>query len=143
MKKIYYIVLLIPILSACTSNLAVVATGNEGEYLSIGRNMAGPFSSLELAQVEAIKNATEFCEKMGMTYKKKYAVDRPMAIVQAPESSLYFTCVNPNAPNEVSTTSNSVKSSVAEEIQKLVSLKDKGVLSESEFQSAKKKLLGL
>lgn len=143
MKKIYYIILLLPILSACTSSLAVVATGNGGEYLSIARNMAGPFSSLELAQVEAIKNATEFCEKMGMTYKKKYAVDRPMAIAQAPESSLYFTCANPNAPNEVSAKSDSVKPGVADEIQKLVSLKEKGVLSESEFQAAKKKLLSL
>ncbi|MBW4057246.1 MAG: SHOCT domain-containing protein [Proteobacteria bacterium] len=80
---------------------------------------------------------------MGLTYKKKYAVDRPMATAQAPESSLYFTCVNPNAANEVSTTSDSVKFSIAEEIQKLVSLKDKGVLSESEFQAAKKKLLSL
>lgn len=135
--------LLFPILSACTSSLAVMATGKEGEYLSIGRNMAGPFSSLERAQKEAKKNATEFCEKMGMTYKKKFAVDRPMAIGQVPESSLYFTCVYPNAPNEVSTTSDSVKSGITEEIQKLVSLKDKGVLSESEFQAAKKKLLGL
>lgn len=96
MRKIYFILLLAPMLSACTSSLAVTATGKEGEFVSIGRNMAGPFSSLKLAQEEAKKNAIEACSKMGKTYKKLYAIDRPMAIAQAPESTLYFTCVGPN-----------------------------------------------
>jgi hypothetical protein len=73
-----------------------MATGKEGEFVSVGRNMAGPFSSLELAQEEAKKNAIETCEKMGKKYKKLYAIDRPMAIAQAPESTLYFICVDPN-----------------------------------------------
>ena len=96
MKKTYFIALLLPLLSACTSSLAVMATGKEGEFVSVGRNMAGPFSSLELAQEEAKNNAIETCEKMGKKYKKLYAIDRPMAVAQAPESTLYFTCVDPN-----------------------------------------------
>ncbi|MHB8056822.1 MAG: SHOCT domain-containing protein [Desulfuromonadaceae bacterium] len=143
MKKTFFLVLLFPILSACTSSLAVVATGNEGEYLSIGRNMASVFSSLELAQKEAIRNATEFCDKMGLTYKKKYAIDRPMAIGQAPESSLYFTCIDPKNPGNHVVESGPIKPGISEEIQKLFVLKEKGVLTDSEFQTAKRKLLGL
>jgi len=143
MRIILFLGLLFPILSACTSSLAVVATGNEGEYLSIGRNMAGPFSSLELAQVEANKNATEFCDKMGLRYKKKYAIDRPMAVGQAPESSLYFTCIDPKNLGRPVAESGPIKPSISDEIQKLFVLKEKGVLTDSEFQTAKRKLLGL
>jgi len=86
------------ILCACTSNIPVASTGRDGEYVVVGRNMAGPLSSLELAQKEAINLATEACKKMGKSYSKLYSIDRPMAIAQAPESTLFFTCVTPVSP---------------------------------------------
>ena len=79
--------------SACTSSIPVVKTNNPDEYVVIGRNMAGPLSSLKLAQEEAELRAREHCEALGKTYKKNYALDKPMAVAQAPESTLYFTCV--------------------------------------------------
>jgi len=94
MNKIYCCLLLLPVIASCTSHIAAVPTGKEGEFVVVGRNMAGPLSSLKLAQQEAIKTAIETCNKMGKSYKKLYAIDRPMAIAQAPESTLYFTCVD-------------------------------------------------
>jgi hypothetical protein len=81
-------------LTACTSSIPVTSTGKDGEYVVVGRNMAGPLSSLQAAQEEAVEKATEACNKMGKKYQKLYAIDRPMAIGQAPESTLYFTCVD-------------------------------------------------
>ncbi len=92
--KTMYLATLAVLLCACTSNIPVSSTGKDGEYVVVGRNMAGPFSSLELAQKEAIDLATEACRKMGKKYSKLYSIDRPMAIAQAPESTLYFTCVS-------------------------------------------------
>ena len=101
MKNIYLFILLLPILTACTSSIAVMATGKDGEYVVVGRNMAGPFSSLELAQQEAVEKSTEACNKMGMSYKKLYSIDRPMAVGQVPESTLYFTCLVNNVDGSV------------------------------------------
>lgn len=107
MKKLYLIILLLPLISACaTTHLPVMATGKDGEYVVVGRNMAGPFSSLELAQQEAIDQAIEACNKMGKSYKKIYSIDRPMAIAQAPESTLYFNCVDPTS-SSISTSDSS------------------------------------
>lgn len=82
------------LLTACTSSIPVVKTNNPDEYVVIGRNMAGPLSSLKLAQEEAELRAKEHCEALGKTYKKNYALDKPMAVAQAPESTLYFTCTS-------------------------------------------------
>jgi hypothetical protein len=97
MKKCVISVCISLILAGCTSSIGVMATSRDGEYVSVARNMAGPFSSLELAQQEAINNAIDHCKKMGLSYKKLYAIDRPMAVAQAPESSLYFTCISLDA----------------------------------------------
>jgi len=94
MKMFFMLIIILLALTGCTSSIGVMATSKEGEYVSVARNMAGPFSSLELAQQEAIDKAVEHCKKMGLAYKKLYAIDRPMAVAQAPESSLYFTCIS-------------------------------------------------
>jgi hypothetical protein len=89
-----YVIGIAALLAACTSSLPVVPTGNAGEYLVVARNSASVFSSLEEAQKEAQLRAMEYCRGMGKPYIKRYSIDRPMAIAQVPESSLYFSCGN-------------------------------------------------
>lgn len=93
-SKIYFAFGLTMLVTACTSSIPVVKTHNPDEYVVVGRNMAGPLSSLKLAQEEAELRAKEHCNTLGKTYKKNYALDKPMAVSQAPESTLYFTCIN-------------------------------------------------
>ena len=80
--------------TACTSSIPVVKTNNPDEYVVVGRNSASVFSSLQLAQEEAELRAKEHCKALGKAYKKNYALDKPMAVAQVPESTLYFTCIN-------------------------------------------------
>lgn len=91
--------LFIVMISACTSSIPITKTNNPDEYVVVARNMASVFSSLQLAQEEAELRAKEHCEVMGKAFKKNYAIDRPMAVAQAPESTLYFTCVEKSRPN--------------------------------------------
>lgn len=96
MKKSYLLSAfgLTMLVTACTSSIPVVKTNNPDEYVVVGRNSASVFSSLKLAQEEAELQANEHCKALGKTYKKNYAIDRPMAVAQVPESTLYFTCTS-------------------------------------------------
>lgn len=93
-SKIYFAFGLTMLVTACTSSIPVVKTNNPDEYVVVGRNSAAVFSSLQLAQEEAELRAKEHCNALGKAYKKNYAIDRPMAVAQVPESTLYFTCIN-------------------------------------------------
>ena len=81
-------------LAGCTSSLPIIQTGNSGEYLVVARNSASIFSSIEIAQKEAVSQAVNYCIGLGKMYVKKYVIDRPMALGQVPESNLYFTCTD-------------------------------------------------
>lgn len=150
----YYFILLLPVvlLSGCTSSIGVMATAKDGEYVSVARNMAGPFSSLELAQQEAIDKATEYCSKMGLSYKKLYAIDRPMAIAQAPESTLYFTCITMNNKESADSSKTEVLNNNADKgkmiedqlyvkLSNLRKLLDNGTITKEEFEREKGKIL--
>lgn len=93
-SKMYLAFFLATLLTACTSSIPIVKTNNPDEYVVVGRNSASVFSSLQLAQEEAELRAKEHCNALGKAYKKNYAIDRPMAVAQVPESTLYFTCIN-------------------------------------------------
>lgn len=138
-------VLILVFLGGCTSSIPISKTGNSDEYVVVARNMAGPFSSLELAQQEAITRATEYCKEMGKVFVQKYAIDRPMAIAQAPESTLFFGCADrqdgvksqPSGPNPQPVNSKDIYS----ELTKLDDLRKKGIISDAEFEIQKKKIL--
>jgi hypothetical protein len=107
LKKILQLFVLV-LLTACTSSLPVIQTGNSGEYLVISKNAASVFSSLEEAQKEAVTQAMNYCKGMGKKYEKKYAIDRPMALGQFPESSLYFMCTETGNESQSATSRSSI-----------------------------------
>ena len=128
--------------TGCTTSLPVTNTGTPHEYVVVARNSASVFSSLEEAQKEAESKAMSYCTGMGKVYVKKYAMDRPMALGQIPESSLYFTCSNPKeeitTPKTTTTneTSNSMK-----KLEDLNTMLKKGLITQEEYNTKKQEIL--
>ena len=140
MKKILLLTCAFTI-GGCTSSIPVKPTGTANEYVVVARNMASVFSSLELAQKESETKAMEYCTGMGRNYVKKYAIDRPMAIAQAPESTLYFTCASKDgiaSPQAVMTndTSNALK-----KLEDLSAMLTKGLITQQEYNTKKQEIL--
>lgn len=137
------IAILIASLSGCgTTSLPVAETGNSGEYIVVARNMESVFSNLEAAQQEAVTRAMEKCSNMGKVYKKRYSIDKPMAVGQVPESTLYFSCEDKSTANETSTALKPPPTSdIFVELTKLDDLRKRGILTQEEFDAQKKKLL--
>jgi len=128
------------ILCSCTSSLPIKATGETDEYVVIARNSAAIFSSLELAQKEAVSKAMAYCRGMGKNYVKKYAIDQPMAIGQVPESTLYFICSSNNKTALSSDTSNKMSDSV-QKLEDLNTMLKKGLITKQEYDSKKQEIL--
>ena len=148
MNKIYFAPVLI-LVSACTTSLPVANTGTPNEYVVVARNSASVFSSLEEAQKEAESKAMAYCTGLGKVYVKKYSLDRPMALGQIPESSLFFSCKKESdVDNEVKhqATDKAIQpessKDIYSELTKLDELRKKGIISEAEFEAQKKKILG-
>ena len=90
---------LVLFLAACgTTSTPITPTGNADEYIVSAKHYMSVFSSIEEAQKEAETRAMNYCIGIGKIYTKKYALDRPMAIGQVPESTLYFTCSDSRKP---------------------------------------------
>lgn len=147
-SKSVILILLLAFVSGCTTSLPVTNTGTPNEYVVVARNSASVFSSLEEAQKEAESKAMFYCTGMGKVYVKKYSLDRPMAIAQVPESSLYFTCKKEgaigNAPNQQvfdKVVRPESSKDMYTELTKLDELRKKGIISEAEFEAQKKKIL--
>lgn len=128
-------------LVGCTSSIPVMPTGTPHEYVVVARHMASVFSSLEEAKKEAESKAMNYCMGIGKIYSKKYAIDRPMAIGQVPESSLYFTCntnienTNPQADVNVNS------SSTIKKMEELNVMLKSGLINQDEYNTKKHELL--
>ena len=125
----------------CTSSIPVRPTGTPNEYVVVGRNMAAMFSSLELAQKESETKAMAYCKALGKSYVKKYAIDRPMAIGQAPESTLYFSCsTNDELATPQTTTTNGTSNSM-KKLEELNAMFKKDLITQQEYNKKKQEIL--
>jgi hypothetical protein len=123
------------VFASCTSSIPIKQTDTPGEYVVVARNMAGPFSSLSSAQAEAVRAATEFCDSKGLPFEESYVIDRPMAVAQAPESTLYFHC------GEKPKASSADNASVEQRLVQLKNLRDRGLITEEEYATARQEIL--
>jgi hypothetical protein len=119
----------------------VRSTGAPDEYVVVARNMASVFSSLELAQKESETKAMEYCTGIGKSYVKKYAIDRPMAVAQAPESTLYFTCSTKDEITKPQTTTANESSSSMKKLEDLNAMLKKGLITQQEYDTKKQEIL--
>ena len=141
MKKLVVCIVILLSLSSCTSSTPIVKTDKSDEYVVVARHMASVFSSLEEAQNEAESRAMAYCLGMGKVYVKKFAIDRPMAIGQVPESSLYFAC---SAKDDIQITSEKKaesSSSTKKKIEELHEMLNNGLITQEEYKIKKDELL--
>ena len=141
--KIWICLASIALLAGCGTTTAVQTTGNEGEFVVTSIQNYGPVSSLDEAIAITVREATDFCSKKGMSYHRNYSIDHGMGIGQVVESTLYFSCIDPNqkkpTPDESDTAG---EKSIADDLWKLDELRKSGALTEEEYHKAKSKLLG-
>lgn len=96
MKLVVSATIAAAILSACGTYITPVQpTGNKGEYVVSVQHNYSVASSLPEAIRLAEEKAQEACGKMGKVFHKNYSLDKQLANSQPPESTLYFTCVDP------------------------------------------------
>ena len=135
------------LISGCGTNMPIQKTGNANEYV-LNRDDKSPFGNLPSVKRAVSIDASRFCEAMNKKSVEKYSIDKERAIMVWPESTLYFECVDQMqdsdmaAKKDTRTKDESQKSStVYSELIKLDELRKKGILTESEFDVQKKKLL--
>jgi len=134
-------------LPGCGTNMPVQKTGKTNEYV-INRDDKTPFGSLSSVKTAVSADATTFCAAMNKKLLEKYSIDKERAVFVWPETTLYFECVDLNTGAIVDGSqakpANETRQSskVYEDLLKLDGLRKNGVITEAEFESEKKKLLG-
>lgn len=159
-KKNALVILSAILFSGCGTNMPTQKTGNANEYV-INRDDKSPFGNLPSVKKSVSIDATKFCEAMNKKSVEKYSIDKERAVFVWPESTLYFECVEPiqdaelnrqklrkNADSAIEVKKdNRIKDEpqkynyVYSELVKLDELRKKGILTDSEFDDQKKKLL--
>lgn len=136
------------ILAGCGASMPVQRTGNANEYV-ISRSDKGPLGSLSGVKAAATAEATGFCTslKKNGKFKEKHSIDKERAVFVWPETTLYFECTEDGAAHATGQTDakpspEPLRARTAyDELLKLDELRKKGVITEAEFESEKKKLL--
>ena len=126
--------------------MPIQKNGNSGEYV-LNRDDKSPFGSLPSVKRAVSADAASFCAAMNKKSIEKYSIDKERAVLVWPESTLYFECVEPGQEASVTRaqprneTGSQQSGSVYSELIKLDELRKKGILTESEFEAQKQKLL--
>jgi hypothetical protein len=145
-KSLITSALLVASVSGCGTNMSVQKTGNTNEYV-INRDDKSPFGSLASVNAAVAADAATFCGKLNKKVSEKYSIDKERAVLVWPETTLYFECLDPSASagadsSQLKPANDAQRSSkVYEDLLKLDELRKKGVITEAEFESEKKKLL--
>ena len=148
------------IISGCASNSGVVSIG-EDTYM-VSRQAATGFSGSGTLKAEAFSEATAHCEKMGKTMQvvSTYEAQPPYVFANFPKAEVQFMCLdkgdNELARPKLKKTADTVvevksetrvlsePNSEADMYSELIKLNDlltKGIISESEFDQLKQKIL--
>jgi len=147
-------------LTGCATSSGVTPLGED--TFSISRNGAGFWSSTAQVKAEALKDAESYCVSKGRKLQVVRTDQHEMSGRPGdfPGAEVQFMCLNSNDPElnrpklrkeanavieikqDIRTKDSSEKSKdVYSELIKLDDLRKKGILSESEFDTQKKRLL--
>lgn len=147
-------------LVGCASNSGVVSIGED--TFMVSRQAATGFSGSGTLKAEAFQEASQYCKNIGKSLQvvNTYEATPPYIFGNFPKADIQFMCLNAkdlelNRPKlkkeadsiieikkEVYTKDESIKSpDIYSELIKLDDLKKKGIITETEFDLQKKKLL--
>ena len=160
MKPTLYTALLSACLVGCASNSGVTTIGRDTYMVS--RQAATGFSGSGTLKAEAFQEATQFCEKSGkhLQVVSTYEAPPPYIFGNFPKAEVQFMCLEAKdselgrpklkrAPDSVIEVKSETRAKVEaatttdtySELLKLDDLRKKGIISDSEFESQKKKIL--
>ena len=150
----------IALIAGCASNSGVIPIGKD--TFMVSRQAATGFSGSGTLKAEAFQEATKFCERRGKTLQvvNTYEASPPYILTNFPKAEIQFMCLDgndlelgrprltktPDSVIEVQSTetpaaeTNNQKDLYAE-LLKLDDLRKRGIITEAEFETLKKKLL--
>ena len=146
LKSFYFLpsVLLI----GCASNSGVVPIGDD--MLMVSRQAATGFSGLGTLKADALQEANQYCvaqNKMAQVISATEA-EPPFILGNFPKAEVRFKCVEIDVENSdnVSADSESTvhtedRKDIYAELEILNDLRERGILTDAEFDAEKKKLL--
>jgi hypothetical protein len=160
MKSILYATLIPACLIGCASNSGVTTIGKD-TYL-VSRQAATGFSGSGTLKAEVFQEATQFCERSGkhLQVVSTHEAAPPYIFGNFPKAEVQFMCLNAKdaelgrpklrkEPDSVVEVKSEIRSKVEvtptmdvyNELIKLDELRKKGIISDAEFDSQKKKIL--
>jgi hypothetical protein len=144
MKKIYLVPVLI-LLSACASSSGVVKVGEDTYTVSGSGKSPSGYAGSEVMKA-VFKEANDYCAEMSkkVNVVTTHMNDQSFGIPAAAE--IQFKCLAANDPElkkeaDKSPSSQSNKSSTTEKLKELESMRQQGLISDSEYTSKKKTIL--
>ena len=136
------------ILIGCASNSGVVPIGDD--TLMVSRQAATGFSGLGTLKADALQEANNYCLSQNKELHVISATEAepPFILGNFPKADVQFRCVDivlENADN-ISADSQSAdqtedRNDVYKQIEMLDNLRERGILTDAEFDAEKKKLL--
>ena len=135
------------ILSGCASNSGVVPNGDD--TFMVSRQAATGFSGLGTLKADAIQEANQYCLQQDKTLHVISATEAepPFILGNFPKADVKFSCVDIAANSrDVSDSSDDQKQtenreSIYADLERLNDLRERGILTDAEFDAEKKKLL--
>jgi len=147
-------------LASCASNSGVVPIGKD-TYL-VSRQAATGFTGSGTLKGDAIREATDFCESRKKTLQvvSTQEAQPPFILANFPKAEVQFMCLDANdpelgrpklqktpdtvvevKPSEAPRLTQPQKNDIYAELLKLDDLRKRGIITEPEFESQKRKLL--
>lgn len=140
--------LLTVLLVGCASNSGVVPIGDD--MFMVSRQAATGFSGLGTLKADALQEANQYCvaqNKMAQVISATEA-EPPFILGNFPKADVQFRCVDAalKHSDDISADSKSTdqpedRNDVYGQIEMLDDLRDRGILTDAEFDAEKKKLL--
>jgi len=162
MKKFVFAVLLALIPFVAFAGKSRIVQLSPDTYLLVKQNFAGAFGNLSKTKIEAIQDAAEFAAKQGKIAIPLSTNEIPARPGQFPTIEYQFRVVDKNDPEAERTSlepradvvvkveqpsgsvpapAAAIKPDLYSELIKLDDLRKRGIISDSEFESMKAKLL--
>lgn len=155
------IIAAILLLAGCASNSGVIPIGKD--TFMVSRQAATGFSGSGTLKAEAFQEASQYCTNLGKSLQvvSTHEASPPYILANFPKAEIQFMCLDAkdaelNRPKlrkepdstveiktDIHTKSESTKSNdIYAELIKLDDLRKKGIITDTEFDAQKKKILG-